>query len=162
MKKKRTKKYGKDLNSEADLHGLFDPTGKQENFEGIFEKTVSDEELKAVLQDKKAVDEDRRHSHHERLKLYPDPEIELDLHGLTAAEAETRIESFLKNAKARGIRTVRIITGKGLHSPQGRAILPEVATGVIRRLKEEKIASGFRWEGKQKENSGSMRVYLAA
>jgi DNA-nicking Smr family endonuclease len=47
------------------------------------------------------------------------PEAELDLHGLTVDEALTRVRFFLDDARYRGLQTVLIITGKGLHSPDG-------------------------------------------
>jgi DNA-nicking Smr family endonuclease len=41
---------------------------------------------------------------------------ELDLHGLTAAEARPATAAFLQECRQRGIRCVRIIHGKGLRS----------------------------------------------
>ncbi|MBT6272579.1 MAG: DNA mismatch repair protein MutS [Chromatiales bacterium] len=48
---------------------------------------------------------------------------ELDLHGLTAPEAHAALSEFLTDCRARGIRGVRIIHGKGLGSPGGRPVL---------------------------------------
>ena len=47
------------------------------------------------------------------------PEDELDLHGLSVDEARTKTLFFLQNAVFRGLRTVLLITGKGLHSADG-------------------------------------------
>lgn len=47
----------------------------------------------------------------------------LDLHGLTAAEAEAAITSFLIASRESGLQIVRIITGKGINSPSGQAVL---------------------------------------
>lgn len=46
-------------------------------------------------------------------------EDQLDLHGLTVEEASTRVDFFLQNAIYRGLGTVLVITGKGLHSDEG-------------------------------------------
>jgi len=47
----------------------------------------------------------------------------LDLHGLTALEAEVALDNFLATAGEAGLKRVRVITGKGINSPEGRAIL---------------------------------------
>ena len=49
----------------------------------------------------------------------------LDLHGLTQAEAREELDHFLREAAVRGLSCVRVIHGKGKNSPQGRAILRE-------------------------------------
>jgi DNA-nicking Smr family endonuclease len=59
------------------------------------------------------------------------PQAELDLHGLSAAEAEEAIERFLGDARERGLSTVLLIHGKGNHSP-GQPVLE----GVVRRYLE--------------------------
>lgn len=57
--------------------------------------------------------------------LYPT----LDLHGLTAEEARRATEHWLRARQADGAATVRVITGRGLHSA-GLPVLP----GEIRDL----------------------------
>lgn len=57
---------------------------------------------------------------------------EIDLHGLTRAEARDSLLNFLENAKNNKHNRVRIITGKGLHSENGQGIL----SGYIRNLLE--------------------------
>jgi DNA-nicking Smr family endonuclease len=47
------------------------------------------------------------------------PEAELDLHGLTVAEATAKVCFFLQDAARWGFQTILIITGKGLHSSDG-------------------------------------------
>ncbi len=47
------------------------------------------------------------------------PEAELDLHGLTADEALAKVRFSLQDARYRGLQTLLIITGKGLHSSDG-------------------------------------------
>ena len=50
-------------------------------------------------------------------------EARLDLHGLTAGQAERRLAGFITNAEADGCRCVLVITGKGANG-----------NGVLRRL----------------------------
>lgn len=61
-------------------------------------------------------------------------EDELDLHGLTAAEARPLLAEFLDRARSRGLRQVRIIHGKGLRSESGVGILKRlVASWLMQR-----------------------------
>jgi DNA-nicking Smr family endonuclease len=54
-------------------------------------------------------------------------EAELDLHGLTAAEAAVKLESFLKGWSDRSAGAVlRVITGRGNRSPEGPVLQPRV------------------------------------
>lgn len=50
-------------------------------------------------------------------------EAVLDLHGLTAIEAEAALDDFLASAKEECLKRVRVITGRGVNSPHGQAIL---------------------------------------
>lgn len=50
----------------------------------------------------------------------------LDLHGLGVQDALAATERFLRDATAEGLREVRIVYGKGRHSPGGRGVLREV------------------------------------
>jgi DNA-nicking Smr family endonuclease len=95
----------------------------------------------------------------QQLKKYPPPQAEFDCHGLTAAEAERGLHRFLAEAGGTALRTVRIITGKGLHSPGG-AVLRDVVEGELRLLKKKGAIVAFRWEKKEKLRSGSVVVYL--
>ena len=50
-------------------------------------------------------------------------EDELDLHGLTVAQARPLLIGFLSRCRANGARHVRIIHGKGLRSATGEGVL---------------------------------------
>jgi DNA-nicking Smr family endonuclease len=54
---------------------------------------------------------------------------EIDLHGMTAAEAHDALADFLDYARAHGWRCVRVIHGKGLSSPNREPVLK----GKVRR-----------------------------
>jgi DNA-nicking Smr family endonuclease len=47
----------------------------------------------------------------------------VDLHGLVVADARTRLDVFLRTARARGERCVLVIHGKGRHSAGGVGVL---------------------------------------
>lgn len=76
-----------------------------------------------------------RRKHRRIARGHVEIDARLDLHGLRQAEAERRLRTFLLRARADGLRTVLIITGKGserdtegLHAAPDRS-----ARGVIRR-----------------------------
>lgn len=58
---------------------------------------------------------------------------EIDLHGLTAAEAKHALREFLIEALERRVRCVRIIHGKGLRSGHRGPVLKSTVSGVLRR-----------------------------
>jgi DNA-nicking Smr family endonuclease len=94
-----------------------------------------------------------------RLKRYPAPEAELDLHGYKAIEARIRAESFVYTCKMQGFFTVRIIVGKGQHSELG-PVLPDVVEDVLNEMRSKNLVLGFDWDKKTKYGSGSIIVYL--
>ncbi len=60
------------------------------------------------------------------------PEARLDLHGFTSSEAYIEAASFLKEQYYLGKKKVEIVTGKGLHSPDGRAVVKDSVMDAIR------------------------------
>ncbi len=97
----------------------------------------------------------------ERLCRYPPPQEELDLHGLTAEEAEEALRRFVGRCRGINLATLRIITGKGLHSP-GQPVLPAVAEATLAELQREQSILAFRWEQRRRgRESGALIVYLA-
>ena len=59
---------------------------------------------------------------------------ELDLHGLTVAQATKVLGTFLAGALGRHAGCVRIIHGKGLRSGQGGPVLKNVVNTVLSRM----------------------------
>ena len=57
----------------------------------------------------------------------------LDLHGLFASEAERAVLEFVDRSRARGLRCVCIIHGKGRSSAKGRPVLKAVVDRWLRR-----------------------------
>ncbi len=97
--------------------------------------------------------------YHKRIKRYPPPEKDLDLHGFTALGAQLKARSFLITCKHQGYFTVRIIVGKGLHSDLG-PVLPDTIEDLLAQLKVQDVVLGYAWERKKKSRSGAVVVYL--
>jgi Smr domain-containing protein len=65
------------------------------------------------------------------------PVAKLDLHGMTAAQAEHRVQMFFaRHAGVSGGKVVHIVTGKGTRS-EGPPVLP----GVVQRLLDDELSS---------------------
>lgn len=61
-------------------------------------------------------------------------EAELDLHGLTAAEAAPELDRFLAAAYSQGLRVLRVVHGKGLGSGHRGPVLKGVVSARLQRL----------------------------
>jgi DNA-nicking Smr family endonuclease len=158
------------LNDEHDLYRLFTEKkqgtdrmfDESDDFARMFEKYLDDQGHRQMMQEKKAVPVKPKTTPltvGERLKIYPAPQLELDLHGYTSARAEAQTEAFLRSARQNDIRTVRIIVGKGLHS-EGKAVLPDVVEKKIIACKRKRWVLAYKWEKKEKFKSGAIIVYL--
>lgn len=101
----------------------------------------------------------RRHLQMRRGKL--DPESRIDLHGMTLAEAHPALTGFVLAARARGLRLVLVITGKG----RGEGPRP---LGALRREVPHWLRSGalapavleVREAHARHGGSGALYVYL--
>lgn len=60
-------------------------------------------------------------------------EAEIDLHGLTAGEAAAQLGVFLREARTRQQRCVRVIHGKGLRSGTRGPVLKNTVNALLRR-----------------------------
>ncbi|GAB4203952.1 MAG: hypothetical protein OHK0013_18510 [Sandaracinaceae bacterium] len=67
----------------------------------------------------------------------PRVDATLDLHGLREAEAEDRAARWIREQHRRGARRLLLVHGKGLHSPEGVAVLRT----AVRRVLEASIAT---------------------
>jgi DNA-nicking Smr family endonuclease len=61
-------------------------------------------------------------------------QAEIDLHGLTVAEAKEALRDFIAHSLARHIRCVRVIHGKGLRSGHRGPVLKGAVSHVLRRI----------------------------
>ena len=60
-------------------------------------------------------------------------ESEIDLHGMTGAEAAAHLNAFLRTARAQQWRCVRVIHGKGLRSGNRGPVLKNTVNALLRR-----------------------------
>ncbi|HEY7768743.1 Smr/MutS family protein [Longimicrobium sp.] len=77
----------------------------------------------------------------------------LDLHGLTGDEARHRAEAWLRARQAENVRTVVVVTGRGLHSggiPVVRNEIEHLLAGLkgslVSRWSAENLGGSFRVE----------------
>lgn len=89
----------------------------------------------------------------------PPPQERIDLHGCTAVEAEARTKNFLARAQRNHLKTVLVVTGKGLHSPEG-SVLKDVIEARLKMMKNEGAILAYLWEKKDRGKSGALLVYL--
>ena len=134
----------------------------KENFGELMEEYASHADIQAAKAEKEAgLAEDKPLSLSEILKNYPTkPQRKLDLHGLKAEEAKIKIDSFIRNSREKRLQTVKIVTGKGIHSEEGKSVLRDVAEEKIVELKKEGLILSSVWEHQRKRKSGAMIVYL--
>ncbi|NOY92796.1 MAG: hypothetical protein GXP55_16525 [Deltaproteobacteria bacterium] len=105
----------------------------------------------------------RQGMHADHLKALLDPELqpdlEFDLHGLTAATAQQRLSRFVREAHGRGARTLLIIHGRGHHSP-GDPVLGDAALEALTRGGAAPLVSALATAPSQLGGSGALLVRL--
>lgn len=84
-------------------------------------------------------------------------EAELDLHGLTAAQAAPALHAFVTECLAAGYEQVRVIHGKGGRMDHGPPVLKAL---VIESLKRHPSVLALRSAGRRDGASGALRVLL--
>ncbi|MBP9760543.1 MAG: Smr/MutS family protein [Candidatus Pacebacteria bacterium] len=77
----------------------------------------------------------------------PTIDAELDLHGYFADEARVAVLDFLREARPQGWSRVRIVVGKGIHSVNGKGVLPDVIKSLLNR-------EGYTYTYAKLENGG--------
>jgi DNA-nicking Smr family endonuclease len=60
----------------------------------------------------------------------------LDLHGCTVEEALGRLRQFVAGCRSAGVRCVRVVHGKGMHSPSGGGVLRDRVWEHLTRRKD--------------------------
>lgn len=130
-----------------------------ENFSELLESSLKGKNQDALLREKRDRVPPAPVPLKKRLKRYPPPEKQLDLHGLTSAEADVQAENYLRHSWRNGFFTLRLVVGRGIHSEAG-AVLPHVVEDLLVRLKRDGVVLWFEWDRKQKFRSGAVIVYL--
>ena len=105
---------------------------KKDSFERLLNKWYeknTERDFKSLKAQKSEENQDERVKINE-VRLMS-PEARLDLHGFTSSEAYIEAASFLKEQYYLGKKKVEIVTGKGLHSPDGRAVVRDSVMDAI-------------------------------
>lgn len=91
----------------------------------------------------------------------PPNDATLDLHGARAADVEARVSKFVRKVHAHGVRRVRIVHGKGLHSD---ALGPVLGEEVVQALTQGSAAArvlAFVTAPQAQGGAGALLVELA-
>lgn len=87
------------------------------------------------------------------------PEETLDLHGKTLDEALRSLERFVANARGNHLSIVLVVTGKGLHSEDGRGVLKDAVESWL-RSQDEKTIRAFREAPRDLGGRGAYLLHL--
>ena len=160
-KKKAGKQPIRKLSASDDLGVLFShdqEDGLPHSFAGALATGISAATMAEILTEKEELPTSAQ-SLESGIRKSPPPQEQLDLHGCTAAEAEIKTENFLARALRNHLKTVLVITGKGIHSPDG-SVLKDVIENRLKSMKSDGSILAYLWEKKTRENSGALLVYL--
>ncbi len=91
----------------------------------------------------------------------PGDDAALDLHGARAADVETRVAKFVGQMHRRGLRRVRIVHGKGLHSDAGGPVLGDAVVEALTRGAAAARVLAFVTAPEAQGGSGAVLVELA-
>lgn len=143
------------LNNKSGVRRL----SKNDDFAALFGVTSGESvDFHEILRQKEEII-DKPMTMQERLKKFPPPIEEIDLHGCTGGQAVIKTDEFIRKSLFGDLRTVRIIVGKGLHS-EGKAVLRDVVEEKLVDLKRDGLILNFKWEKTSKLRSGAVIVYL--
>lgn len=134
------------------------PAGQNE-FARMLERLLAGKSQKDLLREKTDGVQPKTLPVSLRIKRYPGPQAELDLHGDTARRAVEKTALFIESSRRHGLLTLRIIVGRGSHSSDG-PVLPDAVAGKLSELKSSGRILDFRWERQGKSKSGAVIVYL--
>ncbi|HPS28349.1 MAG TPA: Smr/MutS family protein [Candidatus Paceibacterota bacterium] len=99
-----------------------------------------------------------------KYQRFNSPEEEIDYHlfgpGVTREEIELYTQSNLEDFKEEGLKIVRLVTGRGLHSPHGPIIRPMVLAYLEKLMTKGEIKSYAYEKSMNGPNEGSIIVHL--
>ena len=87
------------------------------------------------------------------------PDASLDLHGCLRDEVVGKLRHFLENAQHQNWQTLSVITGKGLHSEDGRSILRDEAERFLSSEGKKLVAEWGR-APRQYGGDGALILFL--
>lgn len=87
------------------------------------------------------------------------PKLRIDLHGMTALDAQAMAHESLKKAKAQGLQCVLIIHGKGSYNPNDR---PKIKNLLNQWLPSREDVLAFHQSCPKDGGSGALYVLLSS
>ncbi len=87
------------------------------------------------------------------------PEATLDLHGFARQDVEEKLTSFIANARYHGWQVLLVITGKGLHSPEGEGVLRSAVEDLLQRGGNDQVVEWGR-APRQYGGDGAIVLFL--
>lgn len=87
------------------------------------------------------------------------PEASLDLHGFARQDVEAKLTSFIANARYHGWQVLLVITGKGLHSPEGEGVLRLAVEDFLQRSGNDQVVEWGR-APRQYGGDGAIVLFL--
>lgn len=88
------------------------------------------------------------------------PEAHLDLHGLNAEQAFETLRIFMRDAWFKSLRTVLVVTGRGLNSPFGQGVLRRKLQTWLTQEPFKRVVLGFCTARPHDGGPGSIYVLL--
>ena len=88
------------------------------------------------------------------------PAETLDLHRLEAVEASARVQEFVRSRRARGLRCVAVICGRGKNSPGGASVLGEAVVKALSAAPTANEVDAFRTAPDELGGAGALLVSL--
>jgi len=133
---------------------------KKSEFETLLDESLAGVSDKDVMKQKfNTLSVKKEKTLKQKIKHYPDAQNELDLHGYNANEAVQKTNRFILNSYHKGLKTIRIIVGKGLHSKEG-PVLPDIIEKKLPEFIKKNLVLTYEWDKKIKKKSGSILIYL--
>ena len=127
----------------------------------LFLEAVGD--LNVSFVDQYPQDEDQPEAVPRRMKQLRKGKISidqtLDLHGMQSSQVAGKLKSFIANARYHQQQVLLVITGKGLHSDSGRALLREEAERFLDREGRKEVAEWGR-APRQFGGDGALVLFL--
>ena len=84
---------------------------------------------------------------------------EIDLHGMTVAEAKLALREFVAHAEERGARCIRVVHGKGLRSGTRGPVVKSAVNSVLRRTG---VVMAFVSARQEDGGTGALYVLLSS
>lgn len=96
----------------------------------------------------------------EALGRFALPAETLDLHRLEAMEASARVQEFVRSRRARGVRCVGVIVGRGKNSPDGVSVLRDAVVKALAAAPTANEVDAFRTAPDGLGGAGALLVSL--